>query len=93
MIRISLGGIGVTAAAAALIGARLSRLPMLAYISAVHLNAPPAPGGRAAVWAWPMQPGPQPASWWTAGAAFVVGAALYALRGPRAEGSGSRPGT
>lgn len=83
IVRNTLGSVGVTAAAAALIGARQSWLPMTAYIGTVSLAAPAAPGGAAALWAWPMQPGPQPGAWAMAAGAFAGGAALYAWRGAR----------
>ncbi|MEU2021012.1 hypothetical protein ABZ565_02345 [Streptomyces sp. NPDC016469] len=85
MVRNVLGATGVTAAAAALIGARLSWLPITVYIGAVYLAAPGTPGGAASVWAWPMQPGPQAGAWAVATAAFAAGAALYAVRGARRE--------
>ena len=85
MVRNVLGATGVTAATAALIGARLSWLPMTVYGGAVYLAAPHTPGGAASVWAWPMQPGPQVGAWATASALFVAGAALYAVRGARRE--------
>ncbi|MGW2057684.1 hypothetical protein ACWCOZ_27850 [Streptomyces sp. NPDC001840] len=85
IVRNLLGATGVTAAAAALLGARLSWLPMTVYVSGTYLSAPRAPGGAAAVWAWPMQPGPQAAAWVTAVVAYVGGAALYAWRGARRE--------
>ncbi|THA22603.1 hypothetical protein E6R18_33635 [Streptomyces sp. A1277] len=85
MIRNVLGATGVTAASAALIGARLSWLPMTVYGAAVYLAAPRTPGGAAAVWAWPMQPGPQVWAWVVASAVFAAGAALYAVRGARHE--------
>ncbi|MFF3749555.1 hypothetical protein ACFYYH_03700 [Streptomyces sp. NPDC002018] len=86
MVRNLLGAAGVTAAAAALLGARLSWLPMTLYLSAAYLSAPRTPGGVGAVWAWPMQPGPQGAAWAVAAVAYGVGAALYAWRGARPEG-------
>ncbi|MFG2625587.1 hypothetical protein [Streptomyces sp. NPDC048473] len=85
MVRNVLGATGVAAASAALIGARLSWLPMTVYGGAVYLAAPRTPGGAAAVWAWPMQPGPQGAAWAVALTAYVVGAVLLAVRGARPE--------
>lgn len=85
MIRNVLGASGVAAASAALIGARLSWLPMTVYGGAVYLAAPRTPGGAAALWAWPMQPGPQTAAWVVALLAYGLGAALYAVRGARSE--------
>lgn len=85
MIRNVLGATGVAAGSAALIGARLSWLPMTVYGGSVYLAAPRAPGGTAAVWAWPMQPGPQTAAWVVASAAYLAGATLLAVRGPRPE--------
>ncbi|MFF8727299.1 hypothetical protein ACF073_12520 [Streptomyces sp. NPDC015171] len=86
MIRNTLGCTGLTAAAAVLLGARLSWLPAFGYVTAVYLGSA-APHGRAeTVWAWPMQPGGQPGAWAAALAAFTLGTALYAVRGARPEG-------
>jgi hypothetical protein len=68
-----------------LLGARLSWLPAFAYVTAVYLGSATARGRAATVWAWPMQPGAQAGAWATAVTAFVVGAALYAVRGARPE--------
>ncbi|WP_327369827.1 hypothetical protein [Streptomyces sp. NBC_01217] len=87
MVRNVLGATGVAAASAALIGARLSWLPMTVYGGAVYLAAPHTPGGAAAVWAWPMQPGPQGAAWTVALTAYAGGAVLLAVRGARPEGA------
>ncbi|MGW3627366.1 hypothetical protein [Streptomyces sp. NPDC000880] len=86
MVRNTLGAVGITSASAALIGTRLSRLPAFTYLSAIYLGAPGVHGGRAAVWAWPMQPGPQLGAWAAAAAVFIAGSALYAWRGPCREG-------
>lgn len=86
MVRNTLGAVGITAASAALMGARLSWMPTFGYLSAIYLGAPRTHGGWATVWAWPMQPGPQAGAWATAATVFVAGSALYARRGPRREG-------
>ncbi|MEU0002779.1 hypothetical protein ABZ079_00340 [Streptomyces sp. NPDC006314] len=86
VIRNTLGCTGVTAAAAVLLGARLSWLPAFGYVSAVYLGSHGAHGRAATVWAWPMQPGAQPGAWAAALTAFTLGAALYAVRGARPEG-------
>jgi len=86
MIRNTLGCAGVTAAAAVLLGARLSWLPAFGYVTAVYLASTGVRGRAATVWAWPMQPGAQPGAWAAALAAFLVGGALYVLRGARPEG-------
>ncbi|MGW1407464.1 hypothetical protein [Streptomyces sp. NPDC002403] len=85
MLRNVLGATGVAAASVALLGARLSWLPMTVYGGAVYLAAPRTPGGAAAVWAWPMQPGPQEAAWVVAVTAYAAGAVLLAVRGARPE--------
>ncbi|WP_433545704.1 hypothetical protein ACQPZG_11475 [Streptomyces sp. CA-294286] len=85
MIRNVLGATGLAAAGATLLGARLSWLPMTAYASAVGLAAPRCPGGWAAVWAWPVQPGSEAGAWATALAVFAVGGALYVGRGARSD--------
>ncbi|MEV7871533.1 hypothetical protein AB0P17_36785 [Streptomyces sp. NPDC088124] len=84
-VRNLLGATGVTAGAAALLGARLSWLPMTAYTSAVYLAAPRAPGGAATLWAWQLQPGPQVGAWAAAVVAYGCGAGAYAWRGARRE--------
>ncbi|KOG32449.1 hypothetical protein AQJ84_37930 [Streptomyces resistomycificus] len=86
MIRNTLGGTGLTAAAATLVGARLSWLPAFGYVSAVYLGAAGARGGASGVWAWPVQPEGGTASWATALVVFLGGGALYVARGARAEG-------
>ncbi|MFG2356124.1 hypothetical protein [Streptomyces sp. NPDC048521] len=86
VIRNTLGCTGVTAAAAVLIGARLSWLPAFGYVTAVYLASAGARGRAVTVWAWPMQPGAQVGAWAAALVAFVLGAALYAVRGARPEG-------
>ncbi|MFF4898648.1 hypothetical protein [Streptomyces sp. NPDC001068] len=86
MVRDTLGCAGITAAAAVLLGARLSWLPAFGYVSAVYLGSAGARGSAAAVWAWPVQPGAQPGAWAAALGAFAVGGALYAVRGARAGG-------
>ncbi|GGJ37108.1 hypothetical protein [Streptomyces brasiliensis] len=86
LIRNTLGCTGVTAAAAVLLGARLSWLPAFGYVSAVYLGSSGVRGRAATVWAWPMQPGAQPGAWAAALGAFVVGGALYVVLGARPEG-------
>ncbi|MDX2706829.1 hypothetical protein PV350_28830 [Streptomyces sp. PA03-6a] len=82
MVRGVIGFTGLAAAGAAVLGARLSWLPPVLYGGSVYLAAPRTPGGAAAVWAWSMQPGAQPAAWATAAVLFAGGAALVAVRGP-----------
>ncbi|MFH9671517.1 hypothetical protein ACH4L5_04410 [Streptomyces sp. NPDC017405] len=86
VLRNTLGCTGITAAAAVLLGARLSWLPAFGYVSAVYTGSAAAHGRAATVWAWPVQPGPQPGAWAAAGTAFAVGAVWYAARGARPEG-------
>ncbi|KIF68010.1 hypothetical protein HY68_04045 [Streptomyces sp. AcH 505] len=87
MVRNVLGATGIAAGSAALLGARLSWLPTTVYLSGTYLSAPPTHDGVATVWAWPMQPGPQPGAWLTACTTYVCGAALHAWRGARPDGS------
>lgn len=87
MIRNILGSTGLTAAAAAVLGARLSWLPVFGYVSAVYLGAGGAQRAASTVWAWPVQPGGERGAWAAALTAFVVGGALYVVRGARAEGA------
>lgn len=86
MIRNTLGFAGLAAAAATVLGARLSWLPAFAYVSAVYIGAAGASGPAAPLWAWPVEPGGQPGAWAAALAAFGLGGALYVVRGARPEG-------
>ncbi|WP_405613931.1 hypothetical protein [Streptomyces sp. NBC_00076] len=86
MIRNALGSTGLTAAVAALLGARLSWLPAFGYVSAVYLGSAGAHGRSSTVWAWPVQPGGGTGAWTAAASVFVVGGALYVVRGARGEG-------
>ncbi|MFI6038783.1 hypothetical protein ACIBBD_32555 [Streptomyces sp. NPDC051315] len=86
MVRNLLGCTGLTAAAAVLLGARLSWLPACGYVWSVYLASEGVHGHAVTVWAWPTQPGHTPAAWLTAAAACAAGTALYAARGARPEG-------
>lgn len=81
-IRGVLGFTGLACAGAVLLGARLSWAPPMVYGLGVLLAAPRTPGGAAAVWAWSMQPGAQPAAWATAAVLFAGGVVLVTVRGP-----------
>jgi hypothetical protein len=85
MIRNTLGAVGITAVGAVLFGARASWMPTMLYFSAVYLSAAPRMSDES-VLTWPIQSGPQPGAWAAALALFVLGSALYALRGARPEG-------
>ncbi|WP_031476759.1 hypothetical protein [Streptomyces bicolor] len=87
MIRNTLGCTGLTAAAAALLGARLSWLPVFGYVSAVYLGASALRGNSVPLWAWLVQPAAERGAWVVALVAFGVGGVLYVLRGARAEGA------
>ncbi|GAB7108451.1 hypothetical protein JCM4814A_67650 [Streptomyces phaeofaciens JCM 4814] len=86
MIRNLLGCTGITAAAAAVLGARLSWLPAFGYVTAVYLASGGVRGRAVTVWAWPMQPGHEAGAWAAAGGAFLLGTVLYVVRGARPEG-------
>ncbi|MFS4097121.1 hypothetical protein [Streptomyces sp. AF1A] len=86
VVRNVLGCTGMTAAAAAVLGARLSWLPAFAYVSAVYLGGGHAHGRAATVWAWPMQPVAQAGAWAAALTVCALGSAVYVARGGRAEG-------
>ncbi|MEV6110368.1 hypothetical protein AB0M28_37560 [Streptomyces sp. NPDC051940] len=85
MVRNVLGTAGLAALSAVVFGARLAWMLPLAYTATAYLAAPRAPGGSAAAWAWPVQPGPQPAAWSTAVLLFAAGLAVCAWRGPRSR--------
>ncbi|MFE0676044.1 hypothetical protein [Streptomyces sp. NPDC058867] len=84
MIRNVLGCTGLTAAAAVVLGARLCRLPVFAYVSAVYLGVSGLPGGSLPTWAWLLQPAAGGTAWTTAAVLFLAGAAAYTVRGARA---------
>lgn len=86
MIRNTLGCTGLAAAAAVVLGSRLSWLPAFAYVSAVYIGSAGVSGRAAPLWAWLMQPGGRPGSWATALVVFGLGGALYVARGARPEG-------
>ncbi|MEU9402975.1 hypothetical protein [Streptomyces sp. NPDC048242] len=85
MIRNTLGCTGLTALSAAFLGPRLSWLPTFGYVSAVYLAASGAHGHGVTLWAWPVQPGSEPAAWAAALTVFAAGTALYAAYGHRPE--------
>ncbi|ELS53262.1 hypothetical protein [Streptomyces viridochromogenes] len=87
MIRNTLGCVGLTAASAVLLGARLSWLPVFAYVSAVYVAAAGVHGGSVPAWAWLMQPAGERGAWLVALVAFAAGTVLYLLRGARPEGT------
>ncbi|WP_406154473.1 hypothetical protein OG217_25845 [Streptomyces sp. NBC_01023] len=88
IVRNLLGAEGISAAATAMIGARLSWLPVIAFLSSAYL-AGGSPATRAAlVWNWPVQPGSHPGPWLTASLLFLGGVALYTVRGARREDAG-----
>ncbi|MFE9018874.1 hypothetical protein ACFYNL_09930 [Streptomyces sp. NPDC007808] len=86
MIRNTLGCVGLTAASAVLLGARLSWLPVFGYVSAVYVASAGLRGGSVPVWAWLVQPSGQADAWLVALVTFVGGGLLYLRRGARAEG-------
>ncbi|WP_315986271.1 hypothetical protein, partial [Streptomyces sp. adm13(2018)] len=88
-VRNTLGLVGVTAGAAAVVGGRLSWLPPCFLVGAVYLAAPSAPGGGAQWWAWLTQPGAQRGAWTVALAALAAGTGPSTTTGRRARWSKS----
>ncbi|MGV9454786.1 hypothetical protein [Streptomyces sp. NPDC003635] len=84
MIRNTLGCTGLTAAAAVVLGARLSWLPVFGYVSAMYLGISGTRGGGSLPpWAWLLEPEAGGAAWNTAAALFLLGGTLYVLKGAR----------
>lgn len=83
LVRNVLGYVGLTCLAAVALGAPLAWLPGLVLGFTLYLAAPRIPSSFDRWWAWPMQDGGWDGSWVVAGGLFLVGLALYALRGPR----------
>ncbi|MEV0171898.1 hypothetical protein AB0I00_12375 [Streptomyces sp. NPDC050803] len=83
MIRNVLGCTGLTAATAALLGARLSWLPVFGYVSAIYLGVSGLRGGTVPIWAWLLQPTAERGAWAVAAVLFVLGSTLYVTRGAR----------
>lgn len=86
MIRNTLGCTGLAAASVTLLGARLSWLPVFAYVSAVYVGSATAQGPLVPLWAWPVQPAGQPSAWMTSLTLLAAGGMLYVVRGGRREG-------
>ncbi|MFB7587413.1 hypothetical protein [Streptomyces sp. NPDC056169] len=82
-VRNTLGLVGMTAASAALVGARLSWLPPTFYVGAAYLAAPSDATGGAVWWGWATRPGPEGEAWTAAALCLAAGTALYAWRGAR----------
>ncbi|MFE0699191.1 hypothetical protein [Streptomyces sp. NPDC058872] len=82
-VRNTLGLVGTAAAAAAVLGARLSWLPPLLYVGAVSLAFRAGPPAVANWWGWLVQPGTAGGAWTAAAVAFAAGTTLYARRGAR----------
>jgi hypothetical protein len=83
MVRNVIGCVGLATLASVVFGARMSWLPLMVYATTVYLSAPRQAHGATVAWAWPMQPGPEPAAWAAATALFVVGLAACSWLGPR----------
>ncbi|WP_328871423.1 hypothetical protein OHT76_15590 [Streptomyces sp. NBC_00287] len=83
MIRNVLGCTGLTAGAAAVLGARLSWLPVVGYVSAMYLGISGIQGGSLPVWAWLLEPRAGGTAWTTAAALFVLGGTAYVIQGAR----------
>jgi hypothetical protein len=83
MIRNVLGCTGLTAGAAAVLGARLSWLPAFTYVSAMYLGISGIPGGSLPTWAWLLEPTASGTAWTTAATLFMAGGTAYVARGAR----------
>jgi hypothetical protein len=81
LIRNAIGLVGMVAGAAVGVGPRLFWLLPFGYVCAIYAAHPARDGGPAQIWAWPVQPSWQPASWWTAIVVALIGGAAYTLRG------------
>ncbi|MFB7513986.1 hypothetical protein [Streptomyces sp. NPDC056144] len=89
-VRNTLGLVGLAAASAVFLGARLSWLPPVLVIGAAHVAAPTGSidGGTARwVWAWVARPGTEGGAWAAAIVCLAAGAGLYAWRGARRDGA------
>ncbi|MGW9597567.1 hypothetical protein ACWHLZ_45815 [Streptomyces chartreusis] len=83
MVRNVIGYVGLTALASTAFGARTCWLPVMVYTFTAYLTAPRQSYGAPHTWAWPLQPGSEPAAWAIAGALFVVGMTACSWLGPR----------
>ncbi|MBC2901006.1 hypothetical protein [Streptomyces cupreus] len=83
MIRNVLGCTGLTAAAAVVLGARLSWLPVFGYVSAMYLGIAGLRGGALPAWAWLLEPRTGGTAWTTAATLFLLGGTAYVIRGAR----------
>ncbi|MGH8776421.1 MAG: hypothetical protein ACRDWI_15070 [Jiangellaceae bacterium] len=83
IVRKAVACVGVVAASAVILGARLAWAPIFAYVVTVYFTAPRPLTNGTALWTWPVQPSGSPAAWTTAMTLFVLGMALYTVSGPR----------
>ncbi len=84
LVRNTMAGVGVLAAMATVVGARLAWAPLFAFVAVVEVAGRGA-GPASAWWTWPAQPSDVDAAAWVAAALFLGGLCAYALFGARAE--------
>ncbi|MFG1610461.1 hypothetical protein [Actinoplanes sp. NPDC049265] len=82
LVRNSLGVLGLALLAGTVLPIQAAWAPPMGYLLAVLAGAPHDPGGVAAWWAWPTQPGGTGVSWLVAGVLLAGGLIGYAGRGP-----------
>jgi hypothetical protein len=87
LVRNGLGSLGLVATATVLIGARLAWAPTMAYVLFVFSWAADRveiePTGATGWLTWPVQPADVSQATWAALVLFVVGVALFTVRGAR----------
>lgn len=84
LVRNAAGYVGVVAAAAVVLGARLAWAPAFGFAAVTYIAAPKPLRPETAWWTWPLQPWNVSPAAWTAVLLFLAGAILYARFGSRA---------
>lgn len=84
LVRNTVGCVGMVAAAAPLVGAKLAWAPATAYPVVVTIVAPRPLDPDTSWWTWPVQLSAADQAWWAASCWFAVGLVLYAVFGASA---------
>ena len=84
LVRNTVGCVGIVAAMATVVGARLAWAPLFVFLAVIEVAGPGA-GPTSAWWTWPAQPSDVDAAAWVAAALYIGGLCAFALFGARVE--------
>lgn len=79
LIRNAAAGVGAVALCAAVLGARLAWVPVMAYVLVIMSVGPRNSG--TAWWTWPVQPWASPLAVWSAAVLLILGGVAYSWSG------------